>query len=92
LCPPPGGVDHDDLARRVGAVLKGVWDLRGQVGETPFIAVLDLIADAGRQAADTFRPLVHAHENAWFSVMGEAEQEQFLVALHRLQERLRESR
>jgi DNA-binding MarR family transcriptional regulator len=51
--------------------------------------ILAEITDAGRRAADTFRPLVHARENKWFSVLDEAEQTQFLAALHRLQESLR---
>jgi hypothetical protein len=51
--------------------------------------ILAEITDAGRQAADMFRPLVHARENEWISALDEAEQEQFLAALHRLQERLR---
>jgi DNA-binding MarR family transcriptional regulator len=52
--------------------------------------ILAEITDAGRQAAQTFRPLVHTRENEWFSVLDEAEQEQFLAALHRLQDSLRE--
>ena len=51
--------------------------------------ILAEITDAGRQAAQTFRPLVHARENEWFSVLDEAEQAQFLAWLHRLQEQLR---
>ena len=52
--------------------------------------ILAQITDAGRQAAQTFRPLEHARENEWFSVLDEAEQEQFLAALYRLQDSLRE--
>jgi DNA-binding MarR family transcriptional regulator len=54
--------------------------------------ILAEITEAGRQAADAFRPLVHARENEWFSVLDEAEQTQFLAALHRLQESLRDAK
>jgi DNA-binding MarR family transcriptional regulator len=53
--------------------------------------ILAEITEAGRQAASAFRPIVHQHEKEWFGVLDETEQQQLLVALHRVQERLRDS-
>lgn len=53
--------------------------------------ILAEITEAGRQAAGTFRPIVHQQEKEWFGVLGEQEQHQLLVALHRVQERLRDA-
>jgi DNA-binding MarR family transcriptional regulator len=53
--------------------------------------ILAAITAAGRQAASAFRPIVQQHQKEWFAVLGETEQQQLLVMLHRLQERLRES-
>jgi DNA-binding MarR family transcriptional regulator len=53
--------------------------------------ILADITDAGRQAASAFRPIVHLHEKEWFGVLAEKEQQQLLIALHRLQERLRDA-
>jgi hypothetical protein len=38
-----------------------------------------------------FRPIIHQQQKEWFAVLGEMEQQQLLVMLHRLQERLREA-
>ncbi len=53
--------------------------------------ILAEITEAGRQAASAFRPIVHQHEKEWFGVLDETEQQQLLVVLHHLQERLRDS-
>ncbi len=53
--------------------------------------ILAEITEAGRQAASAFRPIVHQCEKEWFGVLDEKEQQQLLVALHRLQERLRDA-
>jgi MarR family 2-MHQ and catechol resistance regulon transcriptional repressor len=53
--------------------------------------ILAEITETGRQAASTFRPIVHQHEKEWFRVLDETEQQQLLVALHHLQESLRDS-
>jgi DNA-binding MarR family transcriptional regulator len=53
--------------------------------------ILAEITEAGRQAASAFRPIVHQHEKEWFEVLDEQEQQQLLITLHRVQERLRES-
>ena len=53
--------------------------------------VLAEVTAAGRQAASAFRPIVHQHQKDWMGVLGEAEQRELLVMLHRLQERLREA-
>jgi DNA-binding MarR family transcriptional regulator len=53
--------------------------------------ILAEITEAGRQAASAFRPIVHQHEKEWFEVLGEQEQQQLLITLHRVQERLRDS-
>jgi DNA-binding MarR family transcriptional regulator len=53
--------------------------------------ILAEITERGREAAQAFRPLIHAREKEWFSVLDEAKQEQFLAALHRLQESLRKT-
>jgi DNA-binding MarR family transcriptional regulator len=53
--------------------------------------VLAEITAAGRQAASAFRPIVHQHQKGWFAVLGETEQRELLVMLHRLQERLQEA-
>lgn len=52
--------------------------------------ILAEITDAGRQAACAFRPIVHQQEKEWFEVLDETEQQQLLVVLHRVQERLRD--
>ena len=52
--------------------------------------ILADITETGRKAAREFRPIVHQHQKEWFEVLGETEQQQFLVALHRLQESLQE--
>jgi DNA-binding MarR family transcriptional regulator len=53
--------------------------------------ILAEITDAGRQAANTFRPIVHLHEREWFGVLDEAEQRRLLATLQRLQEGLRDA-
>jgi DNA-binding MarR family transcriptional regulator len=53
--------------------------------------ILVEITETGRQAASAFRPIVHQHQREWFEVLGETQQQQFLVALHRLQEILQDS-
>lgn len=53
--------------------------------------ILVEITETGKQAANTFRPIVYQHQKEWFEVLGETEQQQLLVALHHLQERLGES-
>ena len=53
--------------------------------------ILAEITETGRQAASAFRPIVHQHEKEWFGVLDETEQQQLLVALHRVQERLRDA-
>jgi DNA-binding MarR family transcriptional regulator len=53
--------------------------------------ILADITEAGRQAASAFRPIVHQQEKEWFGVLGETEQQQLLIVLHRLQERLRDA-
>ncbi len=53
--------------------------------------ILAEITETGRQTANAFRPIVHQHQKEWFEALGKTEQQQFLVALHRLQESLRES-
>jgi DNA-binding MarR family transcriptional regulator len=53
--------------------------------------ILAEITETGRKIADEFRPIVHQHQKEWFEVLGETEQQQFLVALHRLQESLQKS-
>jgi len=53
--------------------------------------ILAEITDAGRQAAGAFRPIVHQQEKEWFGVLAETEQQQLLIALHRVQERLRDA-
>lgn len=54
--------------------------------------ILAEITDAGRQAARDFRPIVHTQQKQWFGVLSETEQQQLLIALHRLQESLRDSK
>lgn len=53
--------------------------------------ILAEITETGRQAASAFRPIVHQHEKEWFGVLDETEQQQLLVVLHRVQERLRDA-
>lgn len=53
--------------------------------------ILAEITETGRKAAHEFRPIVHQHQKEWFGVLNETEQQQFLVALHHLQESLQES-
>ncbi len=52
--------------------------------------ILAEITETGRQTASVFRPIVHQHQKDWFAVLGESEQQQFLDALHRLQESFQE--
>jgi DNA-binding MarR family transcriptional regulator len=51
--------------------------------------ILAEITEAGRQAAVAFRPIVHQQEKEWLGVLDEAEKQQLLSALHRVQDRLR---
>ena len=53
--------------------------------------ILIEITDKGRQVADDFRLIVHQHEKHWLEVLSQTEQQQLIVALHRLQERLQNS-
>ena len=53
--------------------------------------ILAEITEAGRQAASAFRPIVHQQEKEWFGVLDQTEQQQLLVVLHRVQERLRDA-
>ena len=53
--------------------------------------ILAEITATGRQAARAFRPIVHQHQKEWFEILGEMEQQQLIVALHRLQESLRDT-
>lgn len=53
--------------------------------------ILAEITETGRQAASAFRPIVHQQEKEWFGVLDETEQQQLLVVLHRVQERLRDA-
>jgi DNA-binding MarR family transcriptional regulator len=46
------------------------------------------LTDAGRQVANTFRPLVHQHEKVWMNALNSSEQEQLLGFLSRLQANL----
>ena len=81
----PGGWDRDVTVSELDAVS----------GDTPVV----LIAGDGHHAWLNTTALLHlampvrdsvVRENEWFSVLDEAEQEQFLAALHRLQDSLRE--
>ena len=47
--------------------------------------ILAEITDTGREVARAFRPIVHRHEKEWFQALSEAEQQQLLALLHRLQ-------
>ncbi len=47
--------------------------------------ILVEITAKGHQVADAFRPIVHRQEKEWFHAFSEAEQQQFLALLHRLQ-------
>ena len=46
--------------------------------------VLIEITEAGRQAVDEFRPLVHHHQKQWFEVLNESEQQQLIDLLQSL--------
>ncbi len=50
--------------------------------------ILVEITEKGRKTAHDFRPIVHQHQKEWLEVLGETEQQQLIVALHRLQESL----
>ena len=52
--------------------------------------ILVEITEAGRKAANAFRPIVHQHEKEWFGVLDEAEQRRLLATLQRIQEGLRD--
>jgi hypothetical protein len=43
------------------------------------------ITDTGRRTAETFRRIVHQHQNRWLSVLSSSEQRKLIQALHRLQ-------
>ena len=53
--------------------------------------ILVEITGAGREAANSFRPIIHEHQKAWFEVLDEQEQQRFIDALHRLQVSLTDS-
>jgi DNA-binding MarR family transcriptional regulator len=50
------------------------------------------LTDAGKQVANTFRPIVHQHQKLWLEVLSEADQNRLLSSLHRLQNNLMEAR
>ncbi len=53
--------------------------------------ILVEITETGRKVANDFRPIVHQHQKQWLEVLSETEQQQLIVALHRLQESLQVS-
>jgi len=53
--------------------------------------ILVEIAEMGRKIKNDFRLIVHQHEKQWLEVLDESEQQQLVVALHRLQESLQKS-
>ena len=52
--------------------------------------VLSILADS-ESSLPPFRPIVHQHQKEWFEVLSETEQQQLIVALHRLQESLQDT-
>jgi DNA-binding MarR family transcriptional regulator len=46
------------------------------------------LTEAGRQVAHDFRVRVHQQQKEWLAALSEAEQEQLIAALHRLQDSL----
>jgi DNA-binding MarR family transcriptional regulator len=46
--------------------------------------------EAGRQAANSFRPIVHQNQKMWVEGLSDAEQERLIAALHELQATLME--
>jgi DNA-binding MarR family transcriptional regulator len=49
------------------------------------------LTDAGRAVAQTFRERVHQQENAWLAGLSEAELDQFISTLQRIQAALGEA-
>ncbi len=43
------------------------------------------LTEAGRQAAEQFRQIVHRHQKMWLSALSDAEQAQLIQFMHRLQ-------
>lgn len=50
--------------------------------------ILVEITEKGRKSENEFRPIVHQYQKQWLEVLSEKEQQQLIVALHRLQESL----
>jgi DNA-binding MarR family transcriptional regulator len=46
--------------------------------------------EAGRQTANSFRPIVHQNQKMWVEGLSDAEQERLIAALHELQATLME--
>jgi DNA-binding MarR family transcriptional regulator len=93
--PPNEIADRLIISRATVTGLLDSLERRGYIRRLPHPSdrrmILADITEAGRQAASAFRPIVHQHEKEWFGVLDEKEQRQLLVALHRLQESLRDA-
>src|SRR5215831_11288732 len=93
--PPNEIADRLIISRATVTGLLDSLERRGYIRRLPHPSdrrmILADITEAGRQAASAFRPIVHQHEKEWFGVLGETEQHQLLVALHRLQEKLQDA-
>lgn len=94
--PPNEIADRLIISRATVTGLLDSLERRGYIRRLPHPSdrrmILADITEAGRKAASAFRPIVHQYEKEWFGVLGEAEQHQLLVALHRLQESLRDAK
>jgi DNA-binding MarR family transcriptional regulator len=44
------------------------------------------LTETGRQVAQAFRPVVHQHQKTWLGTLSEAEQEQLITSLQRVQQ------
>ena len=87
--PPHQIAERLIISRATVTGLLDSLERRGYVQRRPHASdrrmLLIQLTEAGRQAAQTFRLLVHQHQKAWLAALSEREQDQLIAALHGLQ-------
>lgn len=87
--PPNEIADRLIISRATVTGLLDSLETREYVRRTPHPTdrrmLLIEITDSGREAAGTYRPLIHAHQKEWLGVLTEKEQQRLINALQRVQ-------
>jgi DNA-binding MarR family transcriptional regulator len=87
--PPHQIAERLIISRATVTGLLDSLERRGYVQRQPHATdrrmLLIQLTEAGRQAAQVFRLLVHQHQKAWLAALSEREQDQLIASLHCLQ-------